>query len=140
MAKTFQVDIVSAEQAIYSGEATMVIAPGASGELGILPEHIPLLTRIKPGVVRIQVAGGGEEEVIYVSGGMMAVQPDRVMVLADTSVRAHDLDEAKAMEAERLARDALVNHTGAMEVAQAQAELAEAAAQIAAIRKLRKVR
>jgi len=140
MAKTFHVDIVSAEQAIYSGEATMVIAPGASGELGILPEHIPLLTRIKPGVVRIQVAGGGEEEVIYVSGGMMEVQPDRVTVLADTSVRAHDLDEAKAMEAERLARDALVNHTGAMEVAQAQAELAEAAAQIAAIRKLRKPR
>ena len=137
MAKTFHVDIVSAEQSIYSGEATMVIAPGAGGELGILPEHVPLLTRIKPGTVRIQAADGGEEEVIYVSGGMMEVQPDRVTVLADTSVRAHDLDEAKAMEAERLAKDALVNQTGAMEVAQAQAELAEAAAQIAAIRKLR---
>src|SRR5262245_38930465 len=137
MAKTLHVDIVSAEQAIYSGEATLVIAPGAGGELGILPEHVPLLTRIKPGTVRIQPAGGGAEEVIYVSGGMMEVQPDRVTVLADTSVRAHDLDEAKAMEAARLAREAIANRTGTLEIAQAQAELAEAAAQIAAIRKLR---
>jgi len=135
MAKTIQVDIVSAEQAIFSGTAERVIAPGEAGELGILPEHMPLLTRIKPGTVRIQ--NGAEEEVIYVSGGMMEVQPDRVTVLADTSVRAHDLDEAKAMEAERLAKEALSNRTGAMEVAKAQAELAEAAAQIAAIRKLR---
>ena len=140
MAKTLHVDIVSAEQQVYSGEATMVIAPGEAGELGILPEHIPLLTRIKPGVVRVQPAGGGEEEVIYVSGGMMEVQPDLVTVLADTSVRAHDLDEAKAMEAERLAKEALANHTGAMEVALAQAELAAAAAQISAIRKLRQRR
>jgi F-type H+-transporting ATPase subunit epsilon len=139
MAKTFYVDIVSAEQAIYSGEATMVIAPGEGGELGILPEHVPLLTRIRPGTIRVQ-AEGAAEEVIYVSGGMMEVQPDRVTVLADTSVRAHDLDEAKAMEAERLAREALANRTGAMEVAKAQAELAEAAAQIAAIRKLRQRR
>jgi F-type H+-transporting ATPase subunit epsilon len=137
MAKTLQVDIVSAEQSIFSGPADMVIAPGEGGELGILPEHIPLLTRIKPGTVRIRPAGGGEEEVIYVSGGMMEVQPDRVTVLADTSVRAHDLDEAKAMEAERLAKEALTNRTGSMEVAQAQAELAEAAAQLQAIRKLR---
>ena len=140
MAKTFHVDIVSAEESVYSGEATMVIAPGASGELGILPEHVPLLTRIKPGVIRIRAAEGAEEEVIYVSGGMMEVQPDGVTVLADTSVRAHDLDEAKAMEAERLAKDALANRSGQMEIAQAQAELAEAAAQIAAIRKLRKPR
>ena len=140
MAKTFHVDIVSAESAIFSGEATLLIAPGEAGELGILPEHMPLLTRIKPGTVRIQPAAGGEEEVIYVSGGMMEVQPDRVTVLADTSVRAHDLDEAKAMEAERLAKDALVNRTGALEIAKAQAELAEAAAQIAAIRKLRQRR
>jgi F-type H+-transporting ATPase subunit epsilon len=140
MAKTFHVDIVSAEQSVYSGEATMVIAPGAGGELGILPEHVPLLTRIKPGVVRIRTGEGAEEEVIYVSGGMMEVQPDGVTVLADTSVRAHDLDEAKAMEAERLAKDALANRSGQMEVAQAQAELAEAAAQIAAIRKLRQRR
>ena len=140
MAKTIHVDIVSAEQSIYSGEATMVIAPGAGGELGILPEHIPLLARIKPGTIRILPAEGGEEEIIYVSGGMMEVQPDSITVLADTSVRAHDLDEAKAMEAERLAKDALANRTGHMEVAQAQAELAEAAAQIAAIRKLRQRR
>ena len=140
MAKTLHVDIVSAEQAIFSGEAEMVIAPGEAGELGILPEHAPLLTRIKPGTVRIQQPGGGEEEVIYVSGGMMEVQPDRVTVLADTSVRAHDLDEAKAMEAERLAKDALANRTGVMEIAKAQAELAQAVAQLAAIRKLRKAR
>ena len=135
MAKTIHVDIVSAEQEIFSGEAEVVIAPGEGGELGILPEHIPLLTRVKPGTIRIQK--GGEEEIIYVSGGMMEVQPDRVTVLADTSVRAHDLDEAKAMEAERLAKEALANRTGAMEIAKAQAELAEAAAQLSAIRKLR---
>ena len=136
MAKRIHVDIVSAEQEIFSGEADMVIAPGEGGELGILPEHTPLLTRIKPGTVRIQ-NNGTDEEVIYVSGGMMEVQPDRVTVLADTSVRAHDLDEAKALEAERLAREALTNRTGAVEIAKAQAELAEAAAQLAAIRKLR---
>ena len=140
MAKTIQVDIVSAEQAIFSGTAERVIAPGEAGELGILPEHMPLLTRIKPGTVRILQPGVAEEEVIYVSGGMMEVQPDRVTVLADTSVRAHDLDEAKAMEAERLAKEALANRTGQLEVAQAQAELAQAAAQLAAIRKLRQRR
>jgi F-type H+-transporting ATPase subunit epsilon len=136
MAKTLHVDIVSAEQQVYSGEADMVIAPGESGELGILPEHVALLTRVKPGTVRIQKAGV-EEEVIYVSGGMMEVQPDRVTILADTSVRAHDLDEAKAMEALRVAKETLANSTGAMEIATAQAEMAETAAQIAAIRKLR---
>ncbi len=140
MAKKLHVDIVSAEQAIFSGEAEMVVAPGEGGELGILPEHAALLTRIKPGTVRVIPGGGEEEEVIYVSGGMMEVQPDRVTVLADTSVRAHDLDEAKAMEAERLAKEALANRTGAMELAKAQAELAEAAAQLAAIRKLRQKR
>ena len=139
MAKTLQVDIVSAERQIYSGKAEMVIAPGEAGELGILPEHAPLLTRVKPGTVRIQNAGT-EEEVIYVSGGMMEVQPDRVTVLADTSERAHDLDEAKAMEAERLAKEALANRTGKLEYAQALAELAQASAQIAAIRQLRKRR
>ena len=139
MAKTLQVDIVSAEQEIFSGAADMVIAPGEGGELGILPEHVPLLTRVKPGTVRIKVHGG-EEEVIYVSGGMMEVQPDRVTILADTSVRAHDLDEAKAMEAERLAKEAISNRTGAIEIAKAQAELAEAVAQQTAIRKLRERR
>ena len=136
MAKTLHVDIVSAEQEIFSGAASMVIAPGAAGELGILPEHVPLLTRVRPGTVRIQVPGA-EEEVIYVSGGMMEVQPDRVTILADTSVRAHDLDEAKAMEAERLAKEAIANRTGAMDIAKAQAELAQAVAQIQAIQKLR---
>ncbi len=137
MAKTLHVDIVSAEQAIFSGEASRVIAPGEAGELGILPEHTPLLTRIKPGTVRILPAEGGEEEVIYVSGGMMEVQPDIVTILADTSVRAHDLDEAKAMEAKRLAEEAIANRTGKVEYARALAELAEASAQLAAIRKLR---
>ena len=140
MAKTIQVEIASAEQQIFSGQAAMVIAPGEGGELGILPEHAPLLTRIKPGTVRIQTTIGTDDEVIYVSGGMMEVQPDRVTVLADTSVRAHDLDEAKAMEAERLAKEAIANRQGVMEIAKAQAELAEAAAQLAAIRKLRKTR
>ena len=140
MAKTFHVDIVSAEAAIFSGEATMLVAPGETGELGILPEHIPLLTRIKPGTLRILPAAGGEEEVIYVSGGMMEVQPDRVTVLADTSVRAHDLDEAKAMEAERLAKEAVADRSGAIDHAKAQIELAQAVAQLAAIRKLRQRR
>ena len=138
MAKTIQVDIVSAEQQIFSGTAERVIAPGEAGELGILPEHMPLLTRIKPGTVRVQ--NGNDEEVIYVSGGMMEVQPDRITVLADTSIRAHDLDEAKAMEAERLAREALADRSGAIDHAKAQIELAQAAAQIAAIRKLRQRR
>jgi len=140
MAKTFHVDVVSAEQQIFSGEAEMVIAPGEAGELGILPEHAPLLTRIKPGTVRILQPGGAEEEVLYVSGGMMEVQPDGVTVLADTSVRAHDLDEAKAMEAERLAKEALANRGGIIDIAKAQAEFAQAAAQLAAIRKRRKTR
>jgi F-type H+-transporting ATPase subunit epsilon len=139
MAKQLQVDIVSAEQQIFSGPADMVIAPGEDGELGIMPEHAPLLTRIKPGTIRIQ-QGGQDTEVIYVSGGMMEVQPDRVTVLADTSVRAHDLDEAKALEAERQAKEALINKTGALDIAKAQAELAEAAAQLQAIRKLRQRR
>lgn len=137
MAKTLHVDIVSAEQSIYSGEAQMVIAPGEAGELGILPEHIPLITRIKPGTVRIR-GTDGNEEVIYVSGGMMEVQPDVVTVLADTSVRAHDLDEAKALEAKRKAEEAIANRSGVMDIALAQVELAQAVAQLAAISKLRK--
>jgi F-type H+-transporting ATPase subunit epsilon len=137
MAKTMHVDIVSAEQEIFSGDVTMVIAPGEAGELGILPEHTPLLTRVRPGAVRLAMADGSAEEIVYVSGGMMEVQPDVVTILADTSVRAHDLDEAKALEAKRLAEEAIANRTGQMEIAKAQAELAEAAAQLAAIRKLR---
>ena len=140
MAKKLHVDIVSAEQAIFSGEAEMVVAPGEAGELGIMPEHAALLSRIKPGTVRVIPGDGGEEQVIYVSGGMMEVQPDRVTVLADTSVRAHDLDEAKAMEAERLAKEAIANRAGTQEYAKALSELAQAAAQLQAIRKLRQKR
>ena len=140
MAKTLQVDIVSAEQSIFSGEAEMVVAPGEAGELGILPEHAALLTRIKPGTLRIKIPGESREEIIYVSGGMMEVQPHVVTVLADTSVRAENLDEAKALEAKRAAEDAISNRSGLMEIAEAQAVLAEAVAQLAAIRKLRQTR
>ena len=137
MATTVHVDVVSAEQLLYSGEAEFVVAPGEAGELGIYPRHTPLLTRLKPGSVRIQ-HDGGEEELIYVSGGMLEVQPDGITILSDTAIRGHDLDEARAGEALKAAEEAMKNKTGALEIAQAQAELAQAAAQIAAIRKLRK--
>jgi len=140
MPKTLHVDIVSAEQSIFSGEAEMVVAPGEAGELGVLPEHAALLTRIKPGTVRIKIPGEEREEIIYVSGGMMEVQPDVVTVLADTSVRAENLDEAKALEAKRAAEEAIRTRTGDMEIAEAQAVLAESVAQLAAIKKLRQVR
>ena len=140
MAKTLHVDIVSAEQSVFSGEAELIIAPGEAGELGILPEHAALLTRIKPGTVRIKRPGEDREEIIYVSGGMMEVQPHMVTVLADTSVRAENLDEAKALEAKRLAEEALANRTGDMEIAEMQAAIAESVAQLAAIRKLKSVR
>jgi F-type H+-transporting ATPase subunit epsilon len=140
MAKTLHVDIVSAEQAIFSGEAEMVVAPGEAGELGVLPEHAALLTRIKPGTVRLKIPGEDREEIIYVSGGMMEVQPHVVTVLADTSIRAENLDEAKAMEAKRAAEEVITNRTGDMEIAEAQAVLAESIAQLAAIRKLRQKR
>lgn len=140
MAKTLHVDIVSAEQSIFSGEAEMVVAPGEAGELGVLPEHAALLTRIKPGSLRIKIPGEDREEIIYVSGGMMEVQPHLVTVLADTSIRAENLDEAKALEAKRAAEEAITNRTGLMEIAEAQAVLAEAVAQLAAIKKLRQVR
>ena len=136
MATTVHVDVVSAEQSLYSGEAEFVVAPGEAGELGIYPRHTPLLTRLKPGAVRIQ--NGGNEELIYVSGGMLEVQPDSITILSDTAIRGHDLDESRANEALRAAEEAMKNKTGALEIAQAQAELAQAAAQIAAIRKLRK--
>jgi F-type H+-transporting ATPase subunit epsilon len=140
MAKTLHVDIVSAEQSIFSGEAEMVVAPGESGELGVLPEHAALLTRIKPGTLRIKIPGENREEIIYVSGGMMEVQPHVVTVLADTSIRAENLDEAKAQEAKRAAEETITNRTGDMEIAEAQAVLAEAVAQLAAIKKLRQTR
>ena len=140
MAKTLHVDIVSAEQAIFSGEAELVVAPGEAGELGILPEHAALLTRIKPGTVRLKIPGKDREEIIYVSGGMMEVQPNVVTVLADTSIRAENIDEAKALEAKRAAEEAIASRTGHMEIAEAQAVLAESIAQLAAIRKLRQTR
>ena len=137
MAHTIHVDVVSAEEAIYSGEAEFVVLPGEEGELGIYPKHTPLITRIKPGTVRIKPADGGAEELIFVAGGILEVQPNLITVLADTAIRGHDLDEAKALEAHKLAQENLQDRTGKMEYAQAMSELAEAAAQIAAIRKLR---
>ena len=137
MAHTIHIDVVSAEEAIYSGEAEFVVLPGEEGELGIYPKHTPLITRIKPGAVRIKPADGGEEQLIFVAGGILEVQPNLITVLADTAIRGHDLDEAKAVEAHKLAQENLANRTGKMEYAEALAELAQAAAQIAAIRKLR---
>lgn len=137
MAHTIHVDVVSAEASIFEGEAEFVALPGEAGELGIYPQHTPLITRIKPGAVRIKIAGKGEEEFVFVAGGILEVQPNRVTVLADTAIRGHDLDEAKAEEARRHAEEALANKTADIDYAKAQAELAAAIAQIAAIRKLR---
>ncbi|MBK1647593.1 F0F1 ATP synthase subunit epsilon [Rhabdochromatium marinum] len=139
MAMTVHVDIVSAEGAIHSGLAAMVYAPGEMGELGIAPRHTPLITRLKPGDVRVEDDKGGMEH-FYVSGGMLEVQPDVVTVLADTAIRAQNIDEAKALEAKRRAEDALAGKTAEFEYAKAQAELAEAIAQLRAIEKLRKMR
>lgn len=133
---TIHCDIVSAEEEIFSGEAQMVIATGEMGELGIAPRHAPLITRLKPGQVRVQLAGG-EEQFFYVSGGMLEVQPSVVTVLADTAIRAKDLDEAAARKAKDEAERALANRTDALEVAQAQAQLAQALAQLQALEKLR---
>ncbi len=134
---TLRVNIVSAEQSIFSGDAEMVVAPGESGELGILPHHAPLLTLIKPGTVKVTLVGGSEE-LIYVSGGILEVQPKALTILANTSVRAKDLDEVKVLEAQRAAEEALTNRTSSQERAVVQAELAQLAAQLASIRKLRK--
>ena len=138
MANTIQVDVVSAEESIFSGEADFVVLPGETGELGIYPRHTPLITRIKPGSVRIQPAGGGDEQLIFVAGGILEVQPSLVTVLADTAIRGRDLDEAKASEALRLAEEARAKTQDKEEIAAVEAELASLAAQLAAIRKLRK--
>lgn len=135
---TLHVDVVSAEANIYSGEAKFVALPGESGELGILPRHTPLITRVKPGAVRIQPADGSEEVFVFVAGGILEVQPGKVTVLADTAIRGHDLDEAKAVEAKRLAEDAMKNAKNDIDFAKAQGEFAAMAAQIAALRKFRK--
>jgi F-type H+-transporting ATPase subunit epsilon len=136
-AATIHVDVVSAEASIFSGEAEFVVLPGEAGELGIYPRHTPLITRIRPGAVRIQKPGG-EEELIFVAGGILEVQPKVITVLADTAIRGHDLDEAKANEALEKAKVALANAQDKQEIATLQAEFAMQAAQIAAIRKLRK--
>jgi F-type H+-transporting ATPase subunit epsilon len=136
---TIHVDIVSAEGEIFSGEAAMVFAPAAMGDIGIAPRHAPLLTTLRPGEVRVQTAGG-EEQFFYVSGGAIEIQPHLITVLADTALRAKDIDEAAALQAKQRAEEALRDRTGAVELAEAQAELARAAAQIKAIEKLRKIR
>jgi len=138
MANTIHVDVVSAEQQIFSGEAEFVVLPGEAGELGIYPRHTPLITRIKPGAVRIKPAGGGEENLIFVAGGILEVQPSIVTVLADTAIRGNDLDEAKALEAQKLAEEALRNAKDKQEIATVEAELSMLAAQLAAIRRLRR--
>jgi F-type H+-transporting ATPase subunit epsilon len=138
VAATIHVDVVSAEESIYSGEAEFVVLPGEAGELGIYPRHTPLITRIKPGSVRIKPAGGGAEELVFVAGGILEVQPKVVTVLADTAIRGRDLDEAKAADAIKRAEEARSRAKDKAEVATVEAELATLAAQLAAIRKLRK--
>jgi F-type H+-transporting ATPase subunit epsilon len=138
MAATIHVDVVSAEEAIFSGEAEFVVLPGEVGELGIYPRHTPLITRIKPGAVRIVPAGGGEEQLIFVNGGIIEIQPNVITVLADTAIRGHDLDEAKAAEALKAAEEARRTAKSNEEQAIAEASISTMAAQLAAIRKLRK--
>jgi F-type H+-transporting ATPase subunit epsilon len=137
MAHTIHVDVVSAEEQIYSGEAEFVVLPGIEGELGVYPRHTPLFTQIRPGAVRIKVPDRAEEEFVFVQGGFLEVQPTKVTVLADTAIRAHDLDEAKAIEAKRRAEESMANQDSAENLAAAQAELSAALAQLEAIRKFR---
>lgn len=137
MAIRVHVDVVSAEELIFSGQTDFAVFPGEAGELGIYPRHTPLLTRIKPGTVRLKIPDREDYELVYVSGGMLEVQPQLITVLADTAVRASDLDEAKAIEAKRHAEEVLRNHTSDVGLAAAEAELAQAVAQLGAIKKLR---
>mgnify|MGYP003609930398 CR=1 FL=1 len=137
--KTIQVDVVSAEESIFSGEARFVALPGESGELGVYPRHTPLITRIKPGSVRIEMADGSEE-FVFVAGGILEVQPDCVTVMSDTAIRGKDLDDKKANEAKAAAEEALKNAKSEIDMARAQSELAVMAAQIAALRKFRQKR
>jgi len=138
MVHTVRIDVVSAEAEIFSGLAEFVVAPASMGEVGIYPNHAPMITSIKPGALRIKEAAHSEETLIFISGGMLEVQPGLITVLADTAIRGHDLDEAKAREAKAAAEEAMKNRTSDMDYAKAQTELAEALAQIAAIEKLRK--
>ena len=137
MANTIRVDVVSAEEQIFAGDAEFVVLPGVVGELGIYPRHTPLLTQIKPGAVRIKVPGQANDELVFVQGGFLEVQPHRVTVLADTAIRAKDLDEAAALQAKKAAEEAMQNKTSREEIAQAEGELAIALAQLEAIRKMR---
>lgn len=140
MAMTIHVDIVSAEGHLYSGQGEMVYAPAVMGEIGIAPRHAPLVTQLKPGELRVDPGNGAKHEHFYVSGGMIEVQPFKVTVLADTGVRAADLDEAAAEDAKRRAEDTLANQAADIDLAKAQVELAEAVAQLRAIERLRKTR
>ena len=135
---TLHVDVVSVEENVFSGEATFVALPGEVGELGIYPRHTPLITRIRPGAVRIQRADNGQEEFVFVAGGILEVQPNAVTVLADTAIRGKDLDEARASEAKKSAEEAMRNAKSDIDFAKAQSEFATMAAQIAALRKYRK--
>ena len=137
-ATTIQVEIVSAEQEIWSGQGTMVFAPGEVGELGIAPRHTPLITRLKSGEVRVQQEGG-EEQFFFITGGLLEVQPHVVTILSDTAIRADDLDQAAAEESQKRAEEAMRDQSSAMEYAEAKAELANAVAQLRAIEKLRKL-
>ena len=137
---TMRIDVVSAEESIYSGDAEFEVLPGIMGELGIYPRHAPLITQIKAGTVRIKVPGKEEEEMVYVQGGFLEVQPDHVNVLSDTAIRAADLDEAKVLEAKKQAEEAIRARTEKQEIATAEAELAAISAQLQAIQKLRKTR
>jgi F-type H+-transporting ATPase subunit epsilon len=136
---TIRVEVVSAEEQIFSGQAKFVALPGESGELGILPGHVQLITRIKPGAVRIEKEDG-QEEFVFVAGGILEVQPKKVMVLSDTAIRGKDLDEARANEARKQAEEALSNAKSEIDMAKATSELAVLAAQIAALRKYRQKR
>jgi len=140
MAMTIHVDIVSAEEEIYSGTASVVYAPAEMGEVGIYPRHAPMLSKLKPGEVRVEAEGEDEELFFFVSGGLLEVQPHVVTVLADTAVRAHDLDEASALEAQKQAEQAMADNKSDIDFAKAKAEMAQAAAQLRAIQKLRRRR
>jgi len=140
MASTIRIDVVSAEESIYSGDAEFVVLPGIMGELGIYPRHAPLITQIKAGTVRIKVPGKEEEEMVYVQGGFLEVQPHQINVLSDTAIRAADLDEAKVLEAKKAAEAAIAARKEKQEIATAEAELAAISAQLQAIQKLRKQR
>lgn len=138
MANTIQVEVVSAEESIFSGEATFVVVPGELGDLGIYPKHTPLITRIKAGSVRIQTTSSNEETAIFVAGGILEIQPGSVTVMADTAIRSADLDEERALEAQKRAEELLKASDDKQEIATVEAELAMLGAQIAEIRKLRK--